>query len=169
MWWVVFCWALHSRLHLINVLKRNNRFDITKNRGSCCVIVLGWTDGRVCCQPARAVSTFLPQVWRGALPAHRALDWEETACLSNPGRRSHDADRTRDRGPEICPNGVQLVHLFIFGCAGFSMLKDRLSLVAPSPGCSLVAIWGLLLVAASLVAEHRLCGARASVVVMHGL
>ena len=30
MFWVVFCWALHSRLHLINVLKRSNRFDIIK-------------------------------------------------------------------------------------------------------------------------------------------
>ena len=28
---------------------------------------------------------------------------------------------------------------------------------------------GLLIVAASLAAEHRLCGARASVVVIHGL
>ena len=46
-------------------------------------------------------------------------------------------------------------NLFIFGCAGSSLML-RLSLVVASRGYSLVAVHGLLIVVAFLVAEHRL-------------
>ena len=46
-------------------------------------------------------------------------------------------------------------YLFIFGCAGSSMLL-RLSLVAECRGYSLVLLHGLLIVVASLVAERGL-------------
>ena len=45
----------------------------------------------------------------------------------------------------------------------------RLSLIVLSEGYSLVAVRGLLIVVISLVAEHRLQGVQASVVVAHGL
>ena len=44
---------------------------------------------------------------------------------------------------------------FIFGCTG-SSLPRGLFLVAVSRGCSLVEVLGLLIVVASLVAEHGL-------------
>ena len=47
-------------------------------------------------------------------------------------------------------------------CIGFS-------LVAESEDCSLVEVCGLLIVVASLAAEHRLSGGRPSVVGAHGL
>ena len=53
-------------------------------------------------------------------------------------------------------------NLFIFGCAG-------LSLAVASGVCSLVAVYGLLIVVASLVAEHRLQSTQASVIVVCGL
>ena len=53
---------------------------------------------------------------------------------------------------------------FIFGCAG-SSLPCRLSPVAVSRGCSLVAACKPLIV----IAEQELEGTRASVVVAHGL
>ena len=45
--------------------------------------------------------------------------------------------------------------LFIFGCAGFSLLQG-LSLVAASGGLLSRAVHGLLIEVASLVAEHGL-------------
>ena len=45
--------------------------------------------------------------------------------------------------------------LFIFGCTGSSLLCG-LSLAAVSRGCSLVAVHGLPIAVASLVAEHGL-------------
>lgn len=78
------------------------------------------------------------------------------------GQRGHDADRRVSLRPRDLPNGVQLVYLFIFGCAGFSSLR-RLSLVAASWGYSLVPTCeGFSLWHPSLVAEHRLCGASLS-------
>ena len=53
--------------------------------------------------------------------------------------------------------------LFIFGCAG-SLLLCCLFLVVASRGYSLVAVCGLLIAVASLVAERRLEGTQASVV-----
>ena len=46
-------------------------------------------------------------------------------------------------------------YLFIYGCAGL-LLLCRLSLVAASRGYSLVAVCGLLIAVASLIAEHGL-------------
>lgn len=48
---MVFCWAVHRRLQLVSILKRNNRFDIVENCGPCCVIVLEWTDMCIVSQP----------------------------------------------------------------------------------------------------------------------
>ena len=42
------------------------------------------------------------------------------------------------------------------GCAGSSLLED-FSRVAASRGFSLIVMWGLLIVVASLAAELRLC------------
>ena len=56
----------------------------------------------------------------------------------------------------------------IFGCAGSSLL-DSFSLVADSGGYSVVMVHRLLIMVASLVAEHRHLGIRASVVVACGL
>jgi len=44
----------------------------------------------------------------------------------------------------------------IFGCSGFFVAACRLSLVTASGGYSLVAMHGLLIAVASLVAEHGL-------------
>ena len=44
--------------------------------------------------------------------------------------------------------------VFIFGCAGSSLLCNRLFLIAASRGYSLVVVHGLLIVA-SLAVEHR--------------
>ena len=46
--------------------------------------------------------------------------------------------------------------LFIFGCAVSSFLHAHFSLVVASRDYSLVAVGGLLIAVASLVAEHRL-------------
>ena len=59
-------------------------------------------------------------------------------------------------------------YLFIWLCWVFTA-ECRLSLAAVSGGYSLVAVCGLLIAAASLVAEHRLQGIEASVVVVPGL
>ena len=56
-------------------------------------------------------------------------------------------------------------YLFIFGCAGSLLL----SLVVLSGGYSLIAVHGLLIAAASPVAEHRPQDTQASVAVVHGL
>ena len=48
---------------------------------------------------------------------------------------------------------LKLIYLFTFGCAGSSLLCG-LSLVVESEGYSLVAVRGLLIAVASLVAEH---------------
>ena len=56
---------------------------------------------------------------------------------------------------------------FIFGCAGSSLLC-RLSLVAVNRGCSLVLVHWLLIAVASLVAEYKLYGTRASIVAASG-
>ena len=64
------------------------------------------------------------------------------------------------------------IYLFIYGCAGSSFAVCRLSLVAASRGYSLVAVRGLLIAVASVVAEQRLYSAQASVdsvIVVHGL
>ena len=50
---------------------------------------------------------------------------------------------------------IILFLIFIFGCAGSSLLHG-LSLVAVSGGCSLVAVRELLIAVASLVAEDGL-------------
>ena len=52
-------------------------------------------------------------------------------------------------------HGVFFFNSFIFGCTG-SSLPRGLFLVAVSRGCSLVEVLGLLIVVASLVAEHGL-------------
>ena len=46
--------------------------------------------------------------------------------------------------------------IFIFGCTGSFVVVERLSLVAASRGYSLLAVLGVLIVVASLVAEHGL-------------
>ena len=60
------------------------------------------------------------------------------------------------------------IYLFNFGYPG-SLLLHRCSLVAVSRGDSLGVVCRLLIVVPSLVAEHRLLGSRASLVVAHGL
>ena len=62
-----------------------------------------------------------------------------------------------------------LQYLFIFGCAGSSLLHQGVSLGVANGGYSLVAELGLLIAGASLVAEHRSQGTRASVVATRGL
>ena len=54
-----------------------------------------------------------------------------------------------------------LVVLYLHCCVGFSLAVE-------SRGCSLVAV-NRLIVVASLVAEHRLCGEQASIAVILGL
>ena len=49
-----------------------------------------------------------------------------------------------------------IYYLFICGCAGSSLLHAGSSVVEMSRGYSLVAAHGLLIVVASLVAEHGL-------------
>ena len=51
---------------------------------------------------------------------------------------------------------VFLKKLFIFGCAGFSLLCGLFSLVEVNGGYSLVVVHGLLSVVASLLAQHGL-------------
>ena len=165
-WWVVFCWAVHSRLHLINILKRSNRFDITETVAP--VVSSFWdgqTDVYVVSQPEPYQLCFLrydvelfqriEHLIGKKLPVFPTQD-DEVMMLTE---RVTEAQRFARM---VCNS------LFIFGSAGFSSLHG-LSLVAESQGCSLVATPGLLTVAASLVAEHRLYGARASAAVMHGL
>ena len=57
-----------------------------------------------------------------------------------------------------------MFYLFIYGCAGSSLLL-KLSLVVVSGAYSLVVAHRFLIAVTSLVAEHRLSGTRASVVV----
>ena len=61
--------------------------------------------------------------------------------------------------------GFHLKKLFIYFWLCWSSLLLGLSLVVVSGGYSLVVLHGLLIAVASLVAEHRLQGAWASVVV----
>ena len=73
------------------------------------------------------------------------------------------------------------IHLFFNGLLRFFLIIyfilaelglhccASLSLVADGGGCSLVAMRGLLIAVASLVAEHGLWGAQPSVDVAHGL
>ena len=63
-------------------------------------------------------------------------------------------------------NGL-FIYLFIFGSPGSSVLRRSFS-AADSRVCTLAAVCILLTVLASLVAKHRLQGARA-VVAAHGL
>ena len=60
------------------------------------------------------------------------------------------------------------IYLFIFGCTG-SRCCIGFSLVAVSKGYSLVAMCGLLIVMASLVAQHSLQGLWALVIVAYRL
>ena len=53
------------------------------------------------------------------------------------------------------PAELYIADLFIFGCAGSSLLY-KLSLVGVSRGSPLVAAYGFLIVVASAVVEHRL-------------
>ena len=46
--------------------------------------------------------------------------------------------------------------IIIFSCGGSSLLCTSFHLVAASRGCCLLAVHGLLIMAASLVLEHRL-------------
>ena len=55
------------------------------------------------------------------------------------------------------------MYLFIFGCAGSPCCID-FALIVMSRGCSLVAMHWLVIVMASLVAEHRPWSVGASVV-----
>ena len=48
------------------------------------------------------------------------------------------------------------MYVFIFGCAGSLSLFPGFSRVEASEDCSLVAVHGLLIAVAPLVAEHRL-------------
>ena len=48
---------------------------------------------------------------------------------------------------------MNFFNLLIFGCAGSSLLRG-LSLVVVSGGYSSIAVWGLLITVASLVAEQ---------------
>ena len=57
--------------------------------------------------------------------------------------------------PLFFKNKFIYLFYFIFGCIGFSLLHVGFSLVAASGGYS-VAVCGLLIVVASLVAEHGL-------------
>ena len=57
---------------------------------------------------------------------------------------------------------------FLFGLNWVLIAAHQLSLVSESRGSSLVAVYWLLIVVASLTAEHRLQGA-CSVAVAHGL
>ena len=67
------------------------------------------------------------------------------------------------------PSGIiyfqseQLLYLFHFWAA-LGLCRTGLSLVAGSRGCSLAVVRGLLIVGASVVAEHRLQGTRPAVV-----
>ena len=58
---------------------------------------------------------------------------------------------------------------FIFGFAGSLLRCTGFSPVAESRGCSPVAVHGLLIVVASLPAEHGLSGTEASVAAARGL
>ena len=49
-----------------------------------------------------------------------------------------------------------LINLFSFGCIGSLLLHTGFSLVGVDQGLLFVAVHGLLIVVASLVAEHRL-------------
>ena len=49
-------------------------------------------------------------------------------------------------------------YLFIYGHAGSSLLAHGLSLVVTSQGHSLIAVYGFLIAADSLAAEHGLRG-----------
>ena len=60
------------------------------------------------------------------------------------------------------------IYLFIFGYA-VSLLLRRLFSSCNERGLLLAVVFGLLIAVASLVAEHGLQGARASVAVMLGL
>ena len=52
-------------------------------------------------------------------------------------------------------NNLKFIYVFIFGCAGFSLLY-RLSLVAESGDYSLVVVCRLLIEVVSVAGEHRL-------------
>ena len=69
---------------------------------------------------------------------------------------------------EHCVFFVKMIS-FYFWLHSVLVAAGGLSLVAVSRGCSLVAAQGLLTAVASLVAEHRLQGTWASVVVAYGL
>lgn len=89
-----------------------------------CHIIYGFAmDRHLHCQPTKTMPIFLPQIWCGTLPAHRTLNWEETACLSNTGWRGYDADRTCDWSPKICPDGM----LLIFSPAAMQMILTVLT------------------------------------------
>ena len=60
-----------------------------------------------------------------------------------------------DNSPVSCLEGVEPLLIF-FGCAG----SWSFSLVAASRGYSLFVVRGLLIVMASLVAEHKALGCR---------
>ena len=51
---------------------------------------------------------------------------------------------------------IIFIYLFIFSCSGSLLLHVGFSIVAERGGYSLVAVLGLLIVVASLVAEHGL-------------
>jgi len=57
-------------------------------------------------------------------------------------------------------------YLFIFGCSGSLLLREGFLLVAMRGAFSLVVVCGLLIAVASLVADHGLQSAWASVVVV---
>ena len=59
-------------------------------------------------------------------------------------------------GKRNAARGCFIVYLFIFGCAGSSLLLSGFSLIAVSGGYSLVAACWPLIVVASAFAEHKL-------------
>ena len=73
---------------------------------------------------------------------------------------------------DVCFSGLKffLIYLVIFGCAWSLLLcAGFLQLEQASGGLLFIVVCGLLLMVASLIAEHRLQSARTSVVVGHGL
>ena len=107
-------------------------------------------------------------------PVHhrdRALQREAIArrSLHTTAREQPSLATTREKPPaqpKINKHFFKLI--FIFGSVSFFLLWVAF-LQLQRAGATLVSLRGLLVAAASLVAEHRLQGVQASVVVAHGL
>ena len=104
---------------------------------------------------------------------HLCKSARESAFLSPPGRVSAaylsllNSDNEGTESP-----GSMFLYKFVFfnfGGAGSSLLLVGFLLVAVSEGCSLVVAPATLILAASLVGEHMLCGGWAAALVVPGL